>query len=134
MLAAHEPPLTVAQFLALHAIARERVSGAELARRAAVSDAAVSQLLGALDHAGWLRRAPGSDDRRRLEVDLTEEGRRTLDSALRLLRDRLGVLLETLPHRELDALGRGLERLDSALGGSPPPRRPPHPPRPKRHT
>ena len=37
LLAAHEPPLTVPQYLALRAIAHEDISGTELARRAGVS-------------------------------------------------------------------------------------------------
>ena len=47
LLAGHEPPLTVAQFLALRAIAVEVVSGSELARRTGVSGPAISQLLAA---------------------------------------------------------------------------------------
>jgi DNA-binding MarR family transcriptional regulator len=127
LLAAHEPPLTVAQFLALRAIAREPLSGAELAKRAGVSGAAVSQLLAGLEQAGWLERGPRPDDRRRQELALSRAGARTLDSGSNLLRERLGALLAVLPRRELDALGRGLERLESLLGGAPPPRRPPHP-------
>ena len=49
LLAAHDPPLTVAQYLALQAIDEGEIVGAELARRAAVSPAAVSQLLAALE-------------------------------------------------------------------------------------
>src|SRR5437899_823474 len=48
LLAGHEPPLTVAQYLALQAVGEGEVVGAELARRTAVSPAAVSQLLAAL--------------------------------------------------------------------------------------
>ena len=54
LLAGHDPPLTVAQYLALQAIAEGEVVGAELARRAAVSPAAVSQLLATLEESGLL--------------------------------------------------------------------------------
>src|SRR5581483_3092754 len=64
LLAAHEPPLTVAQLLALDA-AEAGATAAELAERAAVSPAAVSQLLAALEDGGLLVRARASDDRRR---------------------------------------------------------------------
>ena len=47
LLGGHEPPLTVAQYLALQAIDEGDVVGSELARRTAVSPAAVSQLLAA---------------------------------------------------------------------------------------
>ena len=52
LLAGHDPPLTLAQFAALRAIADEGVSGSELARRAGVSGPAVSQLLAGLADAG----------------------------------------------------------------------------------
>src|SRR5437899_11958663 len=65
LLAGHEPPLTVAQYLALQAVDEGEVVGAELARRTAVSPPAVSQLLAALEAGRLLQpqRPPG--DRRR---------------------------------------------------------------------
>jgi uncharacterized 2Fe-2S/4Fe-4S cluster protein (DUF4445 family) len=54
LLAAHEPPLTVAQYLALRAIAAGQISSGELARGAGVSGPAVSQLVAALVDAGLL--------------------------------------------------------------------------------
>src|SRR6266571_7744447 len=74
LLAGHDPPLTVAQYLALQAIAEGEIVGAELARRAAVSPAAVSQLLAALEEGGLLTRARLEDDRRRQPLALTEHG------------------------------------------------------------
>src|SRR6266704_2121314 len=64
LLASHEPPLTVAQLLALEA-AEDGIVGGELAKRAAVSPAAVSQLLSGLEDAGLVERLRASDDRRR---------------------------------------------------------------------
>jgi DNA-binding MarR family transcriptional regulator len=132
LLAAHEPPLTPAQFLALRAIAAEPLAAAELARRAGVSGPAVSQLVAALESAGWVEREPQPDDRRRRTLALTREGRDAYRSAERLLHARLGELLADLPPHEADRLARLLERVEQALGGSPPPRRPPPPPRPPR--
>ena len=130
LLAGHEPPLTVAQYLVLQAVDEGDVVGSELARRAAVSPAAVSQLLAALETAGWVRRERLADDRRRLPVALTADGRRALRSAQELLRDRLAALLADLPGPEADALGRLLRRLEHSLGGTAPPPRPPRPPKP----
>src|SRR5438270_217715 len=48
LLAAHDPPLTVAQYLVLQAVGERELVGSELARRAAVPPAAVSQPLAAL--------------------------------------------------------------------------------------
>jgi len=128
LLAAHDPPLTVAQYLALQAVAEGEIVGAELARRAAVSPAAVSQLLAGLEEKGLLSRGRLDDDRRRQPLGLTEEGRSTLRSAQTALRERLAGLLADLPPPEADALARLLERLEASLSGTPPPPRPYRPP------
>ena len=127
VLAAHDPPFTVAQYLALQAIADGEIVGAELARRAAVSPAAVSQLLAALEGAGMLSRDRLDDDRRRQPLALTEHGRWALRSAQTALRERLAGLLADMPPAETDALARLLERLETSLTGTPPPPRPPRP-------
>ena len=132
VLAAHDPPLTVAQYLALQAIADGEVVGADLARRAAVSPAAMSQLLTALEDAGMLTRDRLEDDRRRQPLSLTEHGTRTLRSAQAALRERLAGLLVDMPRTETDALARLLERLEASLGGRPPPPRPKPMSKPKR--
>jgi DNA-binding MarR family transcriptional regulator len=130
LLGAHQPPLTVAQFLALRAVESGRVAAADLARRTGVSGAAVSQLVAELERDGLLERAPAAADRRRLELALTGRGRRTLASAQARLRTQIGELLAAVPRPEADALARALVRVESLLAGTPPPRRPPpkHPP------
>jgi DNA-binding MarR family transcriptional regulator len=105
----------------------------ELARRAAVSPAAISQLLAALEDAGMLSRDRLDDDRRRQPLTLTGQGKRALRSAQTALRERLAGLLADMPAPETDALARLLERLQSALSGTPPPPRPPRPHPPPGH-
>ena len=129
LLARHEPALTVAQYLALRAIACEEISAGELARRTGVSGPAVSQLLAALGDAGLVERRPVAADRRRQALALTAEGERVLASAEGGLRDEIGGLLAPLPKPEADALARQLARVEAELSGAPPPRRP-HPPPP----
>jgi DNA-binding MarR family transcriptional regulator len=129
LLAAHEPPLTVAQFLVLRAVASESVSGSELARRTGVSGPAVSQLLTGLADAGLLERGELAEDRRRQTLAVSPSGERALGSARALVRGRLSALLAELPRPEADALARALPHVEAALSGAPPPRRPPPPPR-----
>jgi DNA-binding MarR family transcriptional regulator len=130
VLASHDPPLTVTQYLALQAVADGELVGADLARRAAVSPAAISQLLAALEEAGLLSRARLDDDRRRQPLALTEQGEWTLRSAQTALRERLAGLLADMPPPETDALARLLDRLEASLTGTPPPPRPHRPPPP----
>jgi DNA-binding MarR family transcriptional regulator len=132
LLARHDPALTVPQYLALRAIAREGVTGSELARRTGVSGPAVSQLLSGLASAGLVERKADAEDRRRQALALSPAGERAFASAEALLRDRLGELLADLPRPEIDALSRLLPSVEAALSGAPPPRRPPPPPRPPR--
>ncbi len=133
LLARHDPPLTVPQYLALRAISRERISASELARRTGVSGPAVSQLLAALADGGLIERQAAAEDRRRHQLALTPAGAQAFSSAEALLRERLGELLAELPRPEADALARLLPRVEAALSGAAPPRRPPPPPRPPPH-
>jgi DNA-binding MarR family transcriptional regulator len=128
LLAAHEPPLTPAQYLGLRAIGRESLGAVELARRTGVSGPAVSQLVAGLAEAGLLERRVAEEDRRRQALALTGRGERVLASANRLIQGRLEDLLEGLPRPEADALARALPRVEELLSGAPPPRRPPPPP------
>lgn len=132
LLAAQSPSLTVPQYLALRAIARDAVSAGELSRRAAVSEPAVSQLLAGLVDARLVERSPLASDRRRQVLALSPAGANALEAAEALLRERIGALLAGLPPPEADALARTLPRVESLLSGSPPPRRPPPPPPPRR--
>jgi DNA-binding MarR family transcriptional regulator len=129
LLAAHEPPLTVSQYLLLRAIARERLTGGELARRTAVSGPAVSQLLAGLAEAGLLERRADPEDRRHQMLTLSARGGCVYESAQALLRRSVGALLAGVPPREADALGRLLPRVEAELAGTPPPRKPPKPPK-----
>jgi DNA-binding MarR family transcriptional regulator len=125
-------PLTVAQYLALHAVRRGDLVAGELARATGVSAAAVSQLLAGLEDAGLVSRARESDDRRRQALALSSEGRRALRAAERRVQAPLAALLAELPPREAAALGHALPLLEALLAGTPPPRRPPPPPPPHR--
>jgi DNA-binding MarR family transcriptional regulator len=130
LLAMNDPPLTVAQYLLLEAVDEGEVVGAELARRAAVSPAAVSQLVTALESRGLLTRARLDNDRRRQPLTLTEEGQWALRSAQTSLSRRLTALFGDMPPHEADTLAHLLELLHASLTGTPPPPRPRRPPPP----
>ncbi len=121
LLAAHEPPLTTPQYLALRAVAREQVSVNELARRAGVSGPAASQLVSALADAGLLDRRAAEQDRRVQEHALTAKGQTALASAEALLAGRLASLIGDLPRPEIDALARAAAGRGGAVGRRPAP-------------
>ena len=134
LLATHDPPLTLAQYLGLRSVSQGSLSAAGIARQSGVSEPAVSQLLAGLDAAGWVHRSAVPGDRRRQTLTLSVQGRRTLSSAERLVRRRVGALLEHLPRPQIEAIGRSLPAVEVALSGQAPPRRPPRgqPPSPPR--
>ena len=124
LLAAHEPPLRVSQYLALRAIAHEDISGTELARRRRLRARGLAT-------ARRTRRGrptgaqPARGNQRRQTLSLSAAGEQAYRSADTLLRQRLAALLTDLPRPEADALSRALPRVESILSGAPPPRRPP---------
>jgi DNA-binding MarR family transcriptional regulator len=127
LLVQHDPPLTASQYLALRAIARERLTAGELARRTGVSGPAISQLLAALDASGMIERVVDPDDRRHQALALSSDGASVYRSAQAQLRRSVADLLSGIPRPEADALVRLLPQVEAALAGTPPPRRPPHP-------
>jgi len=136
LLAAHDPPLSLAQYVALVSIGNGGLVEAELAKQAAVSPAAVSQLLAGLEREGLLARAPSSGDRRRQTLALGPHGKTVLRSARTMLRGQLAQLVDGLPPHEVDALAALLGHVQARLTGTAPPARPPrhqHPPPPPPH-
>jgi DNA-binding MarR family transcriptional regulator len=131
LLAQSDPPLTVSQYLVMRSIEATPLTAGELARRTGVSGPAISQLIAALTAAGWVRRSEAVTDRRRQDLALTAAGGRLLTTVDSALVDRLAGLIADVPSPELDALARALPHVQSAVAGTPPPRRPPpprHPP------
>lgn len=70
-----------------HLMIREtpgRASPGELAHSMGISNAGVTGRLEGLEKKGWLKRTPGVDDRRRVEVEATREGLRIWREAMSL--------------------------------------------------
>src|SRR6185312_8598916 len=130
VLASADPPLSLGQYLGLRAIAAGVDSAADLARATGVSESAVSQLVAAFERAGTVERTPAGDDRRRRRLALTPDGERLLGTAQELVGARLEPLVTSLAPHDADALAALLRRIEPALTGTAPPRRPPpHPPK-----
>lgn len=124
LLAHHDPPLTLAQYLTLRAISHQSAGSSEIARLAGVSGPAVSQLLAGLADAGLIERTAVAADRRRYALKLSPAGARALRSSEAQLRRSLGELVADVPPHEAETLARLLAAVEAALEGRPPPRRP----------
>lgn len=89
------------------------LSTRELAHRALVTPAAISQRLSRAEAAGWVTRVRG--DARSVEVHLTEAGRAVIDAAAGAIFAREDVLLAGLTPDEREHLARLLQALIADL-------------------
>jgi DNA-binding MarR family transcriptional regulator len=79
----------------------------DLAAELGMSKQAVNYLLGALERAGYLRRADDPDDRRSRRIELTERGeavRRTIRATVAAIETELAAELGARPFAQLRAL------------------------------
>jgi DNA-binding MarR family transcriptional regulator len=88
-----------------------RASPGELAQEMGVSNAGVSGRLEGLEKKGWLKRMPGADDRRRVEVEATREGLRIWREAMSLRGSAEDDVAHVLTPRELATLNRLLKKM-----------------------
>ena len=88
-----------------------RASPGELAQELGVSNAGMTGRLDALERRGWVVRRAGAEDRRRVEVEVTDEGARVWHQAMDLRGNAEDDLAAALSRRELVALNRLLKKL-----------------------
>ena len=108
--------LTPSQLIVLQIVAREGEPGAgAIAEAARLSQATVTALLDKLEARGLVIRNRGSQDRRRVSVELTQEGRRALANMPDVLQDRFAARFENLADWEQASIIAGLERVAALL-------------------
>jgi len=88
-----------------------RASPGELAQEMGVSNAGVSGRLEGLEKKGWLKRMPGVDDRRRVEVEATREGLRIWREAMALRGSAEDDVATALTKAELATLNKLLKKM-----------------------
>jgi DNA-binding MarR family transcriptional regulator len=89
--------------------APHRRSPGQLAEHAGLSSGAMTNRLDRLEEAGFVRRLPDPDDRRSIQVELTDEGHRLIDESIGAQAAKEGVIASTLDdveRKELNALLR----------------------------
>ena len=88
-----------------------RASPGELAQEMGVSNAGVTGRLDSMEKKGWLKRMPGADDRRRVEVEATREGLRLWREAMSLRGTAEDEVAKALTPRELASLNKLLKKM-----------------------
>ena len=109
--------LSTAQLFVLHKLAGEQtLSVGELAERTLTSQSSVSEVVQKLVVAGFVDRVRSKRDGRSVELSLTEQGRKVLESAPVAPQDYLLAGLKRMPPRDRKQLARLLGRLVKETG------------------
>jgi DNA-binding MarR family transcriptional regulator len=107
--------LTASQFRALSLVDAGVTSGAVLARFLAVRPPTVTTVMNGLVDDGLVARARATDDRRRVDYELTADGRAALDAANDVAERALSSLVADLPTEDQDSAFAGLVLWRDAL-------------------
>ena len=109
--AAGDNRLSLRQLSALTMIESEKTTLGDVARRLMVTPAVVTGLIDRLERRGYVRRINSTDDRRRVLLALTDEGRAAAESVSNQLQQELTAALRGFGASELEQLDRSLTRL-----------------------
>jgi len=109
--AAGEERLSLRQLSALTMIESEQTTLGDVARRLMVTPAVVTGLIDRLERRGYVRRVNSTDDRRRVLLALTDEGRAAAESVSSSLREEMASALGSFSTSELEQLDRSLAKL-----------------------
>src|SRR5574339_865763 len=101
--------ITVEQFHVLRYVRRGTDSVSELATAKNISRPAISQAVEVLVRKGLLTRVPSKEDRRCVDLVLTEAGNDLLDTVFKETRDWMKELMRGLTAEELETLTRSME-------------------------
>ena len=109
--------LTVTKLLTLRHLeqAAEPVSLGRIAQCMTFAKSNATQLIDHLEDAGLVRRVPSPDDRRCIQVELTDKGRRELESGSRAVRPLADKLESLYTRAERETFLEFLSRLSTAF-------------------
>lgn len=101
--------ISVEQFHILRHVRRGSGSISELATAKNISRPAISQAVDVLVHKGLLTRVQNTQDRRYVELALTEEGNRLLDAVFTETRAWMKERMQSLTAQELETMAEAME-------------------------
>lgn len=109
--AAGDNRLSLRQLSALTMIESEQTTLGDVARRLMVTPAVVTGLIDRLERRGYVRRINSTDDRRRVLLALTDEGRAAAEAVSNLLRQEMALALGGFSMSDLEQLDAILAKL-----------------------
>lgn len=101
--------ISVEQFHILRHVRRGSGSISELATAKNISRPAISQAVDVLVHKGLLTRVQNTQDRRYVELALTDEGNRLLDAVFKETRAWMKERMQSLTAQELETMAEAME-------------------------
>jgi DNA-binding MarR family transcriptional regulator len=107
--------ITVEQFHILRHVRRGTASISELATAKNISRPAISQAVEVLVKKGLLTRVQSTQDRRFVELALTEAGNELLDTVFKETRDWMKQQMNALSNDELETIAEAMEALKKML-------------------
>lgn len=108
--------LTGPQALLLSEVVRQhRITGSELAEKMSLSQATITDVVKRLESRGLLNKARSTEDRRRILVEATEEGRALVAQSVPLLQERFVERLDQLERAEQFQLLEALQRIAAMM-------------------
>jgi len=113
--ATEEFSITVEQFHILRRIRRGRNSVSQLAEAKQISRPAISRSVDALVNRGFITRTQNPQDRRHVQLDLTEEGEALVDAIFGNVSQWMGEQLSTLDEDELEGITHAVRNLKRAF-------------------
>ena len=109
--------ITAPQMICLHSLNREGpMTLSELARAVSLGASTTTGILDRLEAKGLITRKRNQTDRRKVDLNITGEGRKLTRAAPALLQDRLSEALQQLPELEQAAIALSLERVVNLMG------------------
>jgi len=104
--------ITAPQLICLYSLSRhDGVTLSELAKEVTLGVSTANGIVDRLEAKGLLSRIRSSEDKRRVTISITDEGREVSKAAPALLQDRLANALRQLPDLEQAAIALSLERV-----------------------
>ncbi len=110
--------VTVAQCLALQELLSGPRDIASLAESSGVTSSATTRLVDGLEKSGWVVRRRADDDRRRIEVELTQPGRELAERLHAQTEASVSAVVSRIPRAKRAQVLESLRLVRTALGQS----------------